>query len=187
MAEYEMYLPRHLVLTPRIVTALIVIAAITAVNSHAESSLGHELKPQLGSRITGHTDTIYSPDGSNLPNGNVTVKEGQTLYVSQCAACHGIDGQQAGNALVGGIGSLTSQRPVRTVGSYWPYASTLYDYIARAMPYNKQKSLSADEVYAVTAYVLMLNGILDDDDSLNPKSLTEVKMPNRAGFKELIQ
>ena len=85
------------------------------------------------------------------------------------------------------MGSLAGDRPLRTVGSFWPYATTLFDYIARSMPYNEQRTLSADEVYAVSAYVLKLNGILSDDAILNEKTLPKVKMPNREGFIELIK
>ena len=97
--------------------------------------------------------------------------------------CHGAAGQGGvGDPLVGGIGSLTDAKPKKTVGSYWPYATTLFDYIRRAMPYNAPQSLSADDVYAVTAYVLHLNGIVPDDATLDARTLPRVKMPNRDGF-----
>ena len=150
------------------------------------NSLGHDLKPALG-KPASVSNKIASFYGTGLPRGSGSVAAGKILYDSRCAACHGIDGQQPGNQLVGGVSSLATNSPLKTVGSYWPYAMTLFDYIGRAMPYNEQKTLSANDTYAVTAYVLKLNGILDDDAALNEKNLSKVKMPNRAGFIELIQ
>ena len=147
--------------------------------------LGHEQSPALGQQIEGYTGSIISPGGSGLLPGDGTVTGGKFLYETQCMACHGVDGQQPGNQLAGGNGSLSSPRPLKTVGSFWPYAPSLYDYIARAMPYNQEKSLTVDEVYAVTAYVLHLNGILNDDAHLTEKSLPGIVMPNRNGFIEL--
>ena len=105
------------------------------------------------------------------------------IYLAKCARCHGADGQGGpADKLVGGVGSLTSPHPIKTVGSYWPYATTLFDYIRRAMPYDRPASLGDDEVYAVSAYVLKLNGIVSEDLELNRKSLPRVEMPNRDGF-----
>ncbi|USB88216.1 cytochrome c, partial [Burkholderia cenocepacia] len=101
----------------------------------------------------------------------------------KCAMCHGVGGEGGvGDPLVGGAGSLTSAKPKKTVGSYWPYATTLFDYIRRAMPYNAPQSLSADDVYAVTAYVLHLSGIVSSDARLDARTLPRVRMPNRDGF-----
>lgn len=151
----------------------------------AGEQLSHALKPDLGSRISTVVPSIVSPDGSGLPQGSGSVLAGEQLYKLKCASCHGIEGKQPGNLLAGGLGSLASERPVKTVGSFWPYATTLYDYIARAMPYDQEKSLSVDEVYAITAYVLKLNGILTHRDTLDENSLLLVEMPNRKGFVEL--
>lgn len=148
---------------------------------------GHSLSPGLGQQTNSYTGSIVSPDGSGLPDGNGTVRDGKILYETHCAACHGINGQLPGNQLVGGKGSLSTENPLKTVGSFWPYATTLYDYIARAMPYNQAKFLSVNEVYAITGYVLNLNDILDDDAIVNEKSLPEIVMPNQEGFIELIQ
>jgi cytochrome c5 len=126
----------------------------------ADDGLNHSLTPRLGERVTAYVSSIVSPDGSGLPNGSGSVTEGKLVYNAKCAACHGVDGKMQSNQIVGGIGSLASERPVVTVGSYWPYATTLFDYIARAMPYGQAKTLSANEVYATTAYVLFLNGIV---------------------------
>jgi hypothetical protein len=151
----------------------------------ANDNLGHNLKPDLGQPAPNYKGTIVSPDGSGLPKGRGSVAEGKLIYASRCADCHGEDGRLAANPLVGGMGSLASSKPLKTVGSYWPYATTLVDYIARAMPYDQEKSLNANEVYAVTAYVLRLNGIVNDDAILDAGSIVKVKMPNSAGFIEL--
>ena len=160
--------------------------SITSKAGAADQALNHNLKPHLGKQVTVDNDTIVSPDGRALPSGMGTAAEGKFLYEARCLACHGQDGKLPGNEIAGGIGSLTSNRPLKTVGSYWPHATTLFDYIARAMPYNEQKSLSANEVYAITAYVLQLNGIVEASAVLNKNTLPKIKMPNRKGFNELI-
>jgi S-disulfanyl-L-cysteine oxidoreductase SoxD len=121
--------------------------------------------------------------GNNLPPGSGTVNHGHDVFDQQCAACHGAKGEGGvGDQLVGGQGTLATPKPVRTVGSYWPYAPTLFDYIRRAMPQNAPQSLSNDDVYAVSAYILSLNGIVPADATLDAKSLAAVRMPNRNGF-----
>jgi cytochrome c len=125
-----------------------------------------------------------APDGTGLPAGRGTSRTGKGVYEAKCAACHGAkgEGSAAFPQLVGGVGSLKTTQPVGTIGSYWPYATTVFDYINRAMPYQDPGSLRPDEVYAVTAYLLHLNGIIDEDTELNRKSLPKVGMPNRNGF-----
>lgn len=121
--------------------------------------------------------------GHNLPAGSGDVAHGKQIFGAKCAMCHGANGEGGvGDPLAGGIGTLSSEKPKKTVGSYWPYATTLYDYIRRAMPYDAPQSLSADDVYAVSAYVLYLNKIVPEDTRLDAKSLPRVKMPNRDGF-----
>ena len=151
----------------------------------ADDGLNHSLTPRLGERVTAYVSSIVSPDGSGLPNGSGSVTEGKLVYNAKCAACHGVDGKMQSNQIVGGIGSLASERPVVTVGSYWPYATTLFDYIARAMPYGQAKTLSANEVYATTAYVLFLNGIVSEQTRFDATTLLTVDMPNQDGFVEL--
>lgn len=124
-------------------------------------------------------------DGAGLPPGRGTVKEGETLFGQSCAACHGVRGEHPISPsirLTGGNGTLATPNAVQTVGSYWPYATTLYDYIHRAMPFNAPQSLSPDQVYAITAYVLYLNGIVPEDQALDAASLPKVRMPNKNGF-----
>jgi cytochrome c len=128
-------------------------------------------------------DISIPPSGAGLPAGSGTVKQGEAVYTAKCLACHGAKGAgKPADALVGGIGSLASPNPVRTVGSYWPYTTTLFDYVRRAMPTSAPMSLTNDEVYAVSAYILNLNGIIAEDAVMNAQTLPQVKMPNRDGF-----
>jgi len=121
--------------------------------------------------------------GRGLPPGRGSVIQGQAVYAQKCAACHGANGEgKPADALVGGAGSLTGPKAVKTVGSFWPYATTLYDFIYRAMPYTAPQSLSPDEVYAVTAWLLNRNGIVPADTVLDAQSLPRVQMPNQTGF-----
>jgi cytochrome c len=129
-------------------------------------------------------DIDVRPDGKGLPKGHGSVEEGQAVYDAKCAACHGTFGESTDYIqLAGGAGSLKTSAPVRTVGSLLEYATTLFDYIYRAMPFNNSKSLTVNETYAVTAYVLSLNDILPADAVLDEKTLPRVQMPNRGGFR----
>ena len=121
--------------------------------------------------------------GNNLPPGSGSVSHGREVFDQQCAACHGAKGEGGvGDQLVGGQGTLATPRPVRTVGSYWPYAPTLFDYIRRAMPQNAPQSLSNEDVYAVSAYILHMNGLLSAEATLDANTLSAIKMPNRNMF-----
>ena len=123
------------------------------------------------------------PDGRGLPEGSGTAQEGARLYETNCRECHGPEGKGGDQtALVGKLSDLQGESPKKTVGSYWPYATTLWDYTNRAMPFDRPGSLTPDQVYAVTAYVLNLNGLLGESDPLNEKTLPGIKMPNREGF-----
>jgi cytochrome c len=125
-------------------------------------------------------------DGEGLPPGHGSALQGATIFAAKCAACHGDKGERSAapiEPLVGGAGTLASAKPLKTVGSYWPYAPTLFDFIHRAMPFNAPQSLSTDEVYALTAYLLSLNGIIGSDAVLDAKSLAKLAMPNRDGFE----
>jgi S-disulfanyl-L-cysteine oxidoreductase SoxD len=128
-------------------------------------------------------DISVGPDGIGLPPGKGTSAAGALVYEQKCLICHGARGAgQPNDRLVGGQGSLASKTPVRTIGSYWPYPTTVFDYVRRAMPYIQPQSLSNDEVYAVTAYLLHLNGIIGESDEMNAQTLPKVKMPNQANF-----
>jgi cytochrome c len=130
-------------------------------------------------------DTDVRPDGHGLPPGKGTVKQGDEIFQAQCAACHGEFGEGAGRwpVLAGGQGSLTADRPEKTIGSFWPDLSTVYDYIRRAMPYGNAHSLSADETYALTAYLLYLNDLVKDEEfELSEKNFTSITLPNAKNF-----
>lgn len=128
-------------------------------------------------------DIDILPDGTGLPPGSGDAVTGEQVFADNCAACHGDRGEGGiGGRLFGGAGSLASDKPVKTVGSFWPYATTLFDYVRRAMPYSAPGTLTDDEVYAVSAYILNLNGILGPHDVLDRTSLPKVRMPNRDGF-----
>ncbi|MDP3090631.1 MAG: cytochrome c [Nitrospira sp.] len=123
------------------------------------------------------------PTGAGLPTGRGTVQQGAAIYANKCAACHGPTGVEGPQSqLVGGQGSLTTDKPIKTIGSFWPYATTLYDYVHRAMPLNAPQSLTPDEVYAVVAWLLHQNGIIPADAAIDAQTLPAVKMPNREGF-----
>ncbi|MGE4657462.1 MAG: cytochrome c [Gammaproteobacteria bacterium] len=128
-------------------------------------------------------DISISPDGDGLPGGSGTAAEGKGIYTAKCLACHGQGGQGFLNdKLVGGHGTLSGPAPVKTVGSYWPYATTIFDYVRRAMPYLQPQTLSGEEVYALTAYLLFLNDIITEDEVMNAQTLPRVNMPNQGNF-----
>jgi len=127
--------------------------------------------------------TAIAPDGTGLPEGSGNAVAGQEIFAMQCARCHGNKAQgDVGPALWGGKGTLATARPVKTVGSFWPYATTLWDYINRAMPFDKPGLLKPSEVYAVSAFILTINGIIGENDVMDSKTLPKVRMPNRDGF-----
>jgi S-disulfanyl-L-cysteine oxidoreductase SoxD len=144
--------------------------------------------PNLGKPISPEDlatwDISIGPDGAGLPVGSGTVQQGQAIFAAKCQPCHNEKGAGTPNdRLVGGQGTLTGDKPaIKTVGSYWPYATTLFDYIRRAMPLYESKSLSNDEVYGVVAYLLNLNGVIPDTETINAQTLPKVRMPNRDGF-----
>ncbi|MBI2815578.1 MAG: cytochrome c [Acidobacteria bacterium] len=130
-------------------------------------------------------DISISPSGMELPPGKGTAKEGANIYAQKCAECHGPTGAEGDfrhGRLVGGKGTLNTTRPIITLGSFWPFATTIWDYINRSMPMYRAGSLSADEVYALTAVLLYRNGIIQENDVIDAKSLPKIQMPNRNGF-----
>jgi cytochrome c len=126
---------------------------------------------------------MVGADGKGLPVGSGTAVEGKGVYAAKCQSCHGAKGEGGiGPVLVGGQGTLATPKPLKTVGSYWPYATTVWDYVHRAMPFDKAGTLKNDEVYSVVAYVLFLNGIVEEKQVMNASTLPKVRMPNRDGF-----
>lgn len=161
--------------------ALAILLCVSASGAQGQSPYGIG-RPATAAEIAGWNIDI-GPDGSNLPGGSGSVSHGREVFAQQCASCHGDKGEGGlGDRLVGGQGTLGSPRPIRTVGSYWPYATTLFDYIRRAMPQNAPQSLSNEDVYAVSAYILSLNGLVGADETLDAKSLAAIRMPNRDKF-----
>jgi S-disulfanyl-L-cysteine oxidoreductase SoxD len=157
------------------------IAARENVKPSHKLGLG---RPALPAEIAAW-DTDVRPDGKGLPAGKGTAKQGDELFQAQCAACHGEFGEGVGRwpPVAGGLGSLKADRPDKTVGSFWPDISTVFDYIKRAMPYGNARSLSDDDVYALTAYLLSMNDVIKDPNfELNEKNFTSIKLPNATGF-----
>lgn len=160
-----------------------IVLASCAGTPQTTTSKPLALGTPVGAAEIARWDISIPPSGAGLPAGSGSARQGQQVYEQKCLACHGAKGAgKPADALAGGVGTLASKTPVRTVGSYWPYATTLFDYVRRAMPITAPLSLSNDEVYAVTAYVLALNGIIGEDAVMNAQSLPQVKMPNREGF-----
>jgi len=154
---------------------------------------GPTLAEQLGLGREATPDEIAAwdidvrPDGLGLPVGSGNVLDGEEVFAERCAACHGDFGEGVGRwpVLAGGAGTLTDDRPEKTIGSYWPYLSTVYDYIHRAMPFGEAQSLEPDEVYAIVAYLLYMNDIVTDEDFvLSNENFTSVEMPNALAFTD---
>jgi S-disulfanyl-L-cysteine oxidoreductase SoxD len=164
------------------------IAAAMALAALALASAAAAQSPNLGKPISqadlAAWDISIGPDGAGLPPGSGTVRDGEATFMAKCQACHNEKGAgQPNDRLVGGQGTLAGEQPpIKTVGSYWPYATTLFDYIRRAMPLVKSKSLSNDEVYGLAAYLLNLNGVIPETETMNAQTLPKVIMPNRNGF-----
>jgi mono/diheme cytochrome c family protein len=160
-----------------------IAALLLAGSALAQQPRPYDLGQPVSPALIKGWDIDVRPDGAGLPPGQGSAVQGQGVFTAECAACHGAQGQGGlADTLVGGFGTLASAKPIRTVGSYWPYATTLYDYIHRAMPFNAPQSLSPDQVYAVSAYILYLNHIIPQNEVLDKTTLPAVKMPNRNGF-----
>ena len=158
--------------------ALIVFGADIPM-AEAGYGIGHPATPR---EIAGW-DIDILPNGAGLPPGKGSVKEGEKIFAEACATCHGAKGEgRPMDRLVGGQGTLNTATPIKTVGSYWPYATTLFDYVRRAMPFTAPQSLTPDQTYAVSAYILYLNGIVPENAVMDAKTLPDVEMPNRNGF-----
>jgi mono/diheme cytochrome c family protein len=163
---------------------LLLLAGVALASTVAMAEEG----PNLGRLATPDEIAAYdidaSPDGSGLPPGSGTAKQGEAVYVEKCLGCHGAKGQNGPvMQLVGGAGTIgVEQKPLKTVGSFWPYATSVFAYTRRSMPFYNSKSLTNDELYATTAYVLYLNGLVGESDVMNAETLPKVQMPNRDGF-----
>jgi len=162
--------------------SLVALAAFLALGaaSRAGDGPGRPATPEEIAAL----DLDVRADGAGLPAGSGSVERGEALYAEKCAACHGEFGEGVGRmpALIGGEGTLATDRPRRTVGSFWPHAPTVFDYVRRAMPFGHAATLTADETYALTAFILNANGIVEDDFVADGKSLPAMEMPNRGGF-----
>ena len=166
--------------TLRAVVSLMLALSTTALGAQsAKYGVG---QPPTAEQIRNLGASI-APDGGGLPEGSGTVAAGREIFKARCSSCHGEKGEGGIAApLVGGQGTLATAKPLKTVGSYWPYATTVWDYVNRAMPFNQPGLLKPPEVYAVVAYILNLNGIIGSNQVMDAKSLPKVKMPNRDGF-----
>jgi cytochrome c len=161
---------------------VLVLALAGAVPLSAQSPTFGVGRPATPEEIRSLGAAI-APDGSGLPEGSGSVAAGREVFAAQCSRCHGPKGEgDVGPVLVGGQGTLRSPRPLKTVGSFWPYPTTLWDYINRAMPFDQPGALKPPEVYAAVAYILNLNGIIGDAAVMDANSLPKVRMPNRDGF-----
>jgi len=167
----------------QVVATVIALLCWSAPSDAADAGYG------LGRAATGEEIARWNidvrADGAGLPPGSGTVFEGEGLYARRCAACHGPRAEGGPmDRLVGGQGSLAAAKPVRTIGSFWPHATTLFDYVRRTMPFDAPQSLTTNEVYALTAYLLFLNQIVPESTTLDAATLPYVPMPNRLGFTD---
>jgi mono/diheme cytochrome c family protein len=162
--------------------AVLAVAACTVAFAQTANYGGVGRTPSKD-EIQAWNDSI-GPEGKELPPGSGTAKQGEEIFAGKCAACHGPggEGSQLAPRLVGGRGALNTPTPSRTLANYWPFATTIWDYINRAMPPKQQGSLSASDVYALTAFILYKNEIIAEGQVIDAKSLPQVKMPNRDGF-----
>lgn len=164
--------------------AVTLAAAFLMLAAPALAQQGPKLGKPIAAEDLAPWDISIGPDGAGLPPGSGTVQQGEATFAAKCQPCHNAKGAGTPNdRLVGGQGSLPGDKPpVKTVGSFWPYATTLFDYIRRAMPLNESKSLTNDEVYGLVAYLLNLNGVVAEGETMNAQTLPKVAMPNREGF-----
>ncbi len=162
---------------------LIMISLFISFSSHAENRKYNIGKLATKIEVAGW-DIDVRPDGVGAPKGSGNAIDGEEIYVNRCAACHGDFGEGVDRwpALVGGDGTLASHDPEKTTGSYWPYASTIFDYVYRSMPFGEAQTLTHDETYKIVAYLLNMNEIIDEDFVLSEKNIGKIKMPNASGF-----
>jgi len=170
-------------------TGMVLLSALAIAVSSGSTAFSSEESGGYGVGRPATDDEIsawnrdVSPSGKGLPPGRGAVQQGARIYAEKCAGCHGPTGVEGPkDKLVGGRDTLTTTKPIRTIGSYWPYATTLYDYIHRAMPFNAPQSLSTDEIYSVIAWLLFQNQVIAEDAVIDAETLPKVQMPNRNGF-----
>lgn len=169
--------------TPDPVRAASIAVCALLLSSHASADEDDAFGTSASADDVARVWLTVMPDGENLPAGSGSAREGKPLYDVHCASCHGFDGEGTlANRIAGGRDTLASDSPVKTVGSYWPSATTIFDYVRRSMPYQAPMSLSNDDYYAITAYVLHLNDIVAADEEIDAASLPGIVMPNRDGF-----
>jgi S-disulfanyl-L-cysteine oxidoreductase SoxD len=165
-----------------VTTLMFVAQAVGPAVLHAQSPTFGIGRPARADEIAA-MDITVTPDGRGLPVGSGTAAAGKAIYAARCVTCHGATGREGPqDVLAGGRGTLAAPKPLKTVGSYWPYSTIVFDYVRRAMPFDHPGTLPADQVYAVTAYVLYLNAIVGEHDVIDQTSLPKVQMPNRGGF-----
>lgn len=164
----------------KLFSAALAISITSSVALAGQYGLGREATPEE----VAAWNIDVRPDGQGLPVGSGSVEAGEEIWTEQCAACHGDFGEAVDRwpVIAGGFDTLASNRPVKTVGSYWPYLSTVFDYVNRAMPFTEARSLEPDQVYALTAYILNLNDLVDSDFVLSNENFTEVRLPNEDNF-----
>ena len=162
---------------------LVMISLSISFSSHAENRKYNIGKLATKVEVAGW-DIDVRPDGVGAPKGSGNAIDGEEIYVNRCAACHGDFGEGVDRwpVLVGGDGTLASHDPEKTTGSYWPYASTIFDYVYRSMPFGEAQTLTHDETYKIVAYLLNMNEIIDEDYVLSEKNIGKIKMPNASGF-----
>jgi len=150
------------------------------------SSAAFAQAPNLGKPINpaeiAAWDINILPDGTGLPPGGGTPAEGARVYAAKCSACHGQNGKGGANAALAGGNPIKDMESEKTIANFWPFATTVFDYIRRAMPWRQPRSLSNDEVYALTAYIFSINKLIGENDAMNAQTLPKVQMPNRGGF-----
>jgi cytochrome c len=167
-------------------SAALLVAALLAGHAFAQQPVEQGLRlgrPAHPAEIAAW-DIDVRPDGQGLPAGQGSVKDGERMFLEQCAGCHGEFGEGAGRwpPIAGGVGSLRSDNPEKTPGSYWPYASTLFDYVRRTMPFGNAQSLAADDVYAITAFLLHMSDVVPEGFVLSRDNFASLRLPNADGF-----
>jgi len=159
---------------------------IVALTLALTSSAAFAQAPNLGKPINpaeiAAWDINILPDGTGLPPGGGTPAEGARVYAAKCSACHGQNGKGGANAALAGGSPIKDMESEKTIANFWPFATTVFDYIRRAMPWRQPRSLSNDEVYALTAYIFSINKLIGENDAMNAQTLPKVQMPNRGGF-----